>query len=105
MVLERLSVGSASLRAASLGRILNDTRFAPVLGVCCYNYFCGPCAGAVSLVSGHTPPFPPVSHRLGAPYQGKGFAKTMYSVYALVYIVAAALVVTGVFLVVTSLTP
>jgi hypothetical protein len=51
------------------------------------------------------PPLPPVSHGLGAPYQGKGFAKTMYSVYALVYIVAAALVVTGVFLVVTSLTP
>ena len=37
---------------------------------------------------------------------GMGFGKTMYSVYALIYIVAAAVVVvSGVFLVVTSLTP
>ena len=36
---------------------------------------------------------------------GIGFGKTMYSVYALIYIVAAAAVVSGVFLVVTSLTP
>jgi hypothetical protein len=36
---------------------------------------------------------------------GKGFGKTMYSVYALIYIVAAALVVTVAFLVVTALMP
>ncbi len=52
------------------------------------------------------PPLPPVSHGPGTPYQGKGFAKTMNTVfYALIYIVAAVLLVTGVFLVATALTP
>ncbi len=51
------------------------------------------------------PPLPSVSHGPGTPYRGKGFGKTMNSVYALIYIVAAAAVVTVAFLVVTALTP
>jgi len=42
--------------------------------------------------------------RAGGLGGGKGFGKTMNSVYALIYIVAAALVVTVAFLVVTALT-
>jgi len=38
-------------------------------------------------------------------YCGKGVRKTMHSVYALIYIVAAAVVVTVAVLVVTALTP
>jgi hypothetical protein len=49
------------------------------------------------------PSLPPVSHGPGALCCGKGFRKTMYSVYALIYIVAAAAVVTVAFLVVTAL--
>ena len=74
-------------------------------GICCYNYLCGPCAGSPCLDNASRPPLPPVSRGPGAFYSGKGFGKTLYSVYALIYIVAAAAVVSGVFLVVTSLTP
>jgi hypothetical protein len=52
------------------------------------------------------PPLPLVSHGPGTRDQGKGFAKTMNTVlYALIYIVAAVLLVTGVFLVVPALMP
>ena len=52
------------------------------------------------------PPLPSVSHGPGTPYRGKGFGKTMNTVfYALIYIVAAALVVTGVFLGIPALSP
>ena len=61
--------------------------------------------GLLPLVSLHRPPLPPASHGSGALYCGKGFRKTMNAVYALIYLVAAVLLVTGVFLVVTSLTP
>ncbi len=51
-------------------------------------------------------PLPPVSHGPGTRNQGKGFAKTMNTVlYALIYIVAAVLLVTGVFLVLPALMP
>jgi hypothetical protein len=53
----------------------------------------------------HTATLPPVSHGPGALCCGKGLGKSMNTVYAMIYIVAAALVVTGVFLVVTALTP
>ena len=43
--------------------------------------------------------------RAGGLCYGKGFGKTMYSVYALIYIVAAMLLVTGVFLGIPALTP
>ncbi len=49
------------------------------------------------------PPLPPVSHGPGARYQGKGL-RTMNTVYAMIYIVAAAAVVVVAFLVVTALT-
>jgi len=49
------------------------------------------------------PPIPPVSHGPGALYQGKGL-RTMNTVYAMIYIVATAAVVTVAFLVVTALT-
>ena len=60
-------------------------------------------AASTSLVG--IPPLPPVSHGPGAFYSGKGFGKTMNTVYALIYIVAAVLLVTGVFLVLPALMP
>jgi len=52
------------------------------------------------------PPLPSVSHGPGALYCGKGFGKTIKNtVYTIIYnLVAAATVVTGVFLMVTALT-
>jgi len=55
------------------------------------------------LVSGHTA-FTPGIARPGALCCGKGFGKTMNTVYAIIYIVAAAVIVTVAFLVVTALT-
>ena len=50
------------------------------------------------------PPLPPVSHGPGAPYRGKGF-RSMNTGYAMIFIAAAALVVTAVaILVITALT-
>src|SRR5215211_4975968 len=69
--------------------------------------FCGPCARSPCLViaSGQaSPPLPPVSHGSGVLCCGKGF-RTMNTVYATIYIVAAAVVITVAFLVVTALTP
>ena len=54
------------------------------------------------MVSG--PPLPPVSYGPGALYSGKGF-ETMNTGSAIIYIVTAALVVTGVFLMAAALTP
>jgi hypothetical protein len=64
---------------------------------------CGPCAGVTPLDRALDRYSPGIA-RAGALYlRGKGFRKIMNTVYAMIYIVAAALVVTGVFLVVTSL--
>jgi len=55
---------------------------------CCYNYLCGPCAGAASLVSRQTAITPGIA-RAGDSIPAKGLGKSMNSVYALIYIVAA----------------
>ena len=65
------------------------------------------CAGharGTHLVSRHTAITPGIA-QAGDCIPAKGLGKSMNSVYALIYIVAAAAVVTGVFLVITSLTP
>jgi hypothetical protein len=62
--------------------------------------------GLSPLVRERRPPLPPVSYGPGALYREKGFRKTMNTVfYAMIYIVAAALVVTAVFLGIPALTP
>jgi hypothetical protein len=55
------------------------------------------------MVSG--PPLPPVSHGPGVLCCGKGLGKTMNTFYAIIFILAAAVVVTVAFLVITDLTP
>src|SRR5215216_861596 len=70
---------------------------------CCYNYLCGPCGGGLAPSLVLDPPLPPASHGPGAFYSGKGFRKTMNSAYAIIYIVAASvMIVTVAFLVVVT---
>jgi len=52
----------------------------------------------------HTATLPPVSHGPGALYCGKG-VRAKNTVYAIIFILAAAAVVTGVFLGIPALTP
>jgi hypothetical protein len=94
-------------------RLPSKERGAPVQGVCCcykevrycYNYLCGPCARAPSLVivAMNKPAITP-RHRTGRGlYPTRGFRATNI-VYAIILILAAAAVVTVAFLVVTALT-
>ncbi len=65
---------------------------------------CADRARHTHLVSRHTAITPGIA-RAGDSIPAKGLGKSMNSVYALIYIVAAAVVVTVAFLVVTALTP
>jgi hypothetical protein len=76
--------------------------FGSFRGYCCYNYLSGPCAGlfaSIMLVDRHYP-----RYRTGRGlYRGRGGAKTMNTDEVKNYILAAALVVTGMFLIAIAL--
>jgi hypothetical protein len=79
--------------------------FPPFKDIVAIITFTGVRGGLAPLVREWRPPLPPVSYGPGALYREKGFRKTIDTLYAMIYIVAAAMVMSGVFLVVTALTP
>jgi hypothetical protein len=85
-----------------ISNIVNETRFAPVRGIVAIITCAGRARG--TLLDKIAPPLPSASHGPGVLCCGKGFRRTMNTVfYAMIYIVAASvMIVTVAFLVVVT---